>query len=220
MPETPEEIYKRARFIADGDGRLPIPMYVAMPQFPYEGEFYVKPLIEPLVPEPPRRGEDGPAECPRCQYPGDGVIWSDDEWILATDSQPSGLPVAVLLQPKAHLDLGQLDDAQAAAMGRMIVHLERAISSLDGVARVHVARWGDTDAHLNVFLYARPEGFGQFRGACLSLWEDILPPTPEGVWRLNHKTVADRFAESYGGTVHIEVQQADTSGIADRLSGL
>ncbi len=38
----------------------------------------------------------------------------------------------------------------------MTVRLERAIRSLDGVARVHVNRWGDGSAHLHLWFLARP----------------------------------------------------------------
>lgn len=219
MPETPNEFYKRARAIANQDGRLPIPMYVAMPSFPYDGEFQVKPLHEPMVPEPPRQGASGTDDCYRCQHPDDGVIWSDDRWLLATQEEPSGLPVAIMVQPREHLDSVDLDDDRAAEMGRLLVHLQRAIEGLDGIARAHIAKWGDGHAHLFVFVYARPEGFAQLRGATLTLWEDILPPLPPGLWQLNHKAVADALAASYGGTVRIQATAPGTSGLSDRLSG-
>lgn len=222
MPEDPRNVYERARMVAGGDGRLPVPMYVVMPQFPYEGDLHVKELVEPRIPEPPRRGDDGPADCPRCNNMDQGSIWVDDDWVLAIELQASGLPAAVMVQPKQHVDLGQLDDEQAGALGRIVVHLERAMQALDGIGRVHVARWGDTDAHLNVFLYARPEGFGQLRGTCLALWEDILPPTPQDVWLANHKAIAEAFAASYGaGRVTLQYERtSQADDIGDRLSGL
>ncbi|MQA03545.1 MAG: hypothetical protein GEV07_12770 [Streptosporangiales bacterium] len=221
MPEDPRNVYDRVQAVVDSDGRLPVPMYVVMPQFPYEGELHVKPLLEPTVPEPPRRGDHGPAECPRCMAVEQGAIWMDDNWVLAIEPQASGLPAAVMIQPKAHVDLGQLDDDMAGQLGRIVVHLERAMQALDGIARVHVARWGDTDAHLNVFCYARPEGYGQLRGTCLSLWEDILPPTPQDLWLGNHKAIADAFAASYGsGEVLIEFEMhTETEDLGTRLQG-
>ena len=58
----------------------------------------------------------------------------------------------------------------------LTVRLERAIRSLDGVARVHVNRWGDGSAHLHLWFLARPYGQLQLRGTFLSLWDSILPP--------------------------------------------
>lgn len=222
MPEDPRDIYKRIQAITDNDGRLPVPIYVVMPQFPYEGQLDVKRIVEPRIPEPPRRGDDGPDECPRCQYLEEGGIWADEHWILAVEKEPTGLPVAVQVFPREHVDLGELDDERASELGRIVVHLERAIFGLGSIGRVHVARWGDTDAHLCVFVYARPEGFGEMRGTCLPLWEDILPPTPKDVWHYNHKKVAEVFAETYGSGKVLVAQDAvpDFGEVASRLEGI
>ena len=80
----------------------------------------------------------------------------------------------------------------------MTVRLERAIRSLDGVARVHVNRWGDGSAHLHLWFLARPYGRLQLRGTFLSLWDDILPVIPEPQWRENLALVAAWLAE-FGG---------------------
>ncbi|HEX5540937.1 MAG TPA: hypothetical protein VFX60_05145, partial [Micromonospora sp.] len=45
---------------------------------------------------------------------------------------------------------------------------------------------------------ARPYGRLQLRGTFLSLWDDILPPIPESVWRENLALVAAWLAE-FGG---------------------
>ena len=60
-----------------------------------------------------------------------------------------------------------------------MVHVGRAVEALPGIARCHVYRIGDGGAHLHVFFFARPEGFGQLRGSFLVVWDDLLPPSPQ-----------------------------------------
>lgn len=112
--------------------------------------------------------------------------------------RPSGLPMVLILESRSHLDLGDLPNMLAAELGVMTVRLERAIRSLDGVARVHVNRWGDGAAHLHVWFMARPYGRLQLRGTFLTLWEEILPPIPEEQWRENLALIAAWLAE-FGG---------------------
>ncbi len=72
----------------------------------------------------------------------------------------------------------------------MTVRLERAISSIDGVGRVHVIRWGDGAVHLHIWFYARPAGMLQLRGMFLPVWTAILPPLPEGMLEAVNAAVA------------------------------
>src|SRR5690606_3238220 len=113
--------------------------------------------------------------------------------------RPSGLPMVLILESRSHLDLGDLPNMLAAELGVMTVRLERAIRSIDGVARVHVNRWGDGAAHLHLWFLARPYGRLQLRGTFLTLWDEILPPVPEAKWRENLASVAAWLAE-FGGT--------------------
>jgi hypothetical protein len=106
--------------------------------------------------------------------------------------------MVLILESRSHLDLGDLPNLLAAELGVMTVRLERATRSLDGVARVHVNRWGDGSAHLHVWFLARPRGRLQLRGTFLSLWDDILPPVPEAQWRENLALIAAWLAE-FGG---------------------
>ncbi|WP_373319488.1 hypothetical protein [Rugosimonospora africana] len=106
--------------------------------------------------------------------------------------------MVLILESRSHLDLGDLPNLLAAELGVMTVRLERAIRSLDGVARVHVNRWGDGSAHLHLWFLARPTGRLQLRGSFLSLWDEILPPIPESQWRENLALVAAWLAE-FGG---------------------
>jgi hypothetical protein len=116
--------------------------------------------------------------------------------------------MVLILESRSHLDLGDLPNMLAAELGVMTVRLERAIRSLDGVARVHVNRWGDGSAHLHLWFLARPAGRLQLRGTFLSLWDEILPPIPEHQWRENLALVAAWLAE-FGGTPLAEPPRID-----------
>lgn len=186
-----------------------LPAFTQWPSFPFEGEFRVKKLDDPVDVEPPRKGE-GDRECLSCAAPDEAYIWVSERWRVRAPDRPSGLPVVLILESRSHLDLGDLPNLLAAELGVMTVRLERAIRSLDGVARVHVNRWGDGLAHLHIWFLARPYGQLQLRGTFLSLWEDILPPIPEAKWRENLALVAAWLAE-FGGRAlaeppHIEWQ--------------
>lgn len=157
----------------------------------------VKPLAAPVEVEPPRSGEDA-AECIACGTPDDAYIWVSERWRVRAMDRPTGLPMVLILECRSHLDLGDLPNLLAAELGVMTVRLERAIRSLDGVARVHVNRWGDGSAHLHLWFLARPYGRLQLRGTFLSLWDDILPVIPEQQWRENLALVAAWLAE-FGG---------------------
>jgi diadenosine tetraphosphate (Ap4A) HIT family hydrolase len=182
-----------------------VPPFTKWPSFPFEGDLRIKQLDDPVDVEPPRKGE-GSAECISCDTPDDAYIWVDDRWRVRAMDQPSGLPVVLILESRSHLDLGDLPNLLAAELGLMIVRLERAIRSLDGVARVHVNRWGDGSAHLHLFFLARPYGRLQLRGTFLSLWDHILPPIPEEKWRENLALVAAWLAE-FGGRTLAEPQR-------------
>ncbi|WP_239088117.1 hypothetical protein [Planosporangium mesophilum] len=116
--------------------------------------------------------------------------------------------MVLILESRSHLDLGDLPNMLAAELGVMTVRLERAVRSLDGVARVHVNRWGDGSAHLHLWFLARPAGRLQLRGTFLSLWDEILPPIPEHQWRENLALVAAWLAE-FGGTPLAEPPRID-----------
>lgn len=147
--------------------------------------------------EPPRKGED-PTECAKCQSPDDAYIWVNENWRVRSMDRPSGLPMVLILESRSHLDLGDLPNMLAAELGVMSVRLERAMRSLDGVARVHMNRWGDGAAHLHLWFLARPYGRLQLRGTFLTLWDEILPAITESQWRENLALIAAWLAE-FGG---------------------
>ena len=110
MPESPEQLYRRALAAADADGRLPIPPLEEWDTFPFEGELRARPLRPPAE-EPPRQGEGG-IDCWRCAQGVADAIWSDDHWLVAPLPESSGLPVIVILYPREHFDLDGLPPAQ------------------------------------------------------------------------------------------------------------
>jgi hypothetical protein len=175
----------------------PLPDFTRWPSFPFEGDLRVKRLAPPVDVEPPRSGEDA-ADCVACNTPDDAYIWVSERWRVRAMDRPTGLPMVLILECRSHLDLGDLPNLLAAELGVMTVRLERAVRSLDGVARVHVNRWGDGSAHLHMWFLARPYGRLQLRGTFLSLWDDILPVIPELQWRENLAMVAAWLAE-FGG---------------------
>jgi hypothetical protein len=140
-------------------------------------------------------------DCRASSRPDEDFVWVTRRWRLRSygGSQPYPLPLILLLEPRAHLDLGELDDVLAAELGVLTVHLERAITGLGGIGRVHVVRWGDGGAHLHVWFIARPEGLLQLRGSALAVWLDVLPPLPIEVTGANEARVAAALTTSWAG---------------------
>jgi hypothetical protein len=193
-----------------------LPDFTRWPSFPFEGDMRIKKLAAPVDVEPPRSGEDA-ADCVACNTPDDAYIWVSERWRVRAMDRPTGLPMVLILECRSHLDLGDLPNLLAAELGVMTVRLERAIRTLDEVARVHVNRWGDGSAHLHMWFLARPYGRLQLRGTFLSLWDDILPVIPEHQWRGNLALVAAWLAE-FGGRANAEpphIQWQSPGSISD-----
>ncbi len=201
IPPAPNRVGTRAvnwaRVSLVQDTPPSVPDFTQWPSFPFEGDIRVRQLDDPVPVEPPRRGE-GNRECTACSAPDEAYIWVGERWRVRAMDRPTGLPMVLILESRSHLDLGDLPNLLAAELGVMTVRLERAIRSLDGVARVHVNRWGDGSAHLHMWFLARPYGQLQLRGTFLSLWDSILPPISEAQWRENLALVAAWLAE-FGG---------------------
>jgi len=199
MPLTPDEFYEHARSTANAEGRMPLSRMTGWEIFPFEPDgLQVVQLARPVLPEPARYGEIG-SQCAGCG-PAEGVIWEDASWRLSVPPDPTGAPLLLFLQPKEHHDLGDLPDDLAGDLGRLIVHIARAIEALPHIARAHVSKWGDGGAHLHVFFFARPEGFSQLRGTCMALWDDLLPPVPVRVRDGDATSVARALSGAFGGT--------------------
>ena len=201
VPYSPDEFFARAMAHADAEGRLPVPAQSMWEIFPFEPDGLRSRVLEPpVVPEPPRGGEGG-KECWRCADPERDAVWSDGRWVLASFGEPAGLPFCAALMPRAHLDLGDLDDVHAAEMGVLSVRIDRAVRSLGHVGRVHMNKWGDGGAHLHLMFMARPEGLLQLRGSNLALWEEMLPRIPDDVAAADLAAVA-RLLAADGGRAH------------------
>jgi diadenosine tetraphosphate (Ap4A) HIT family hydrolase len=184
------DITRRARDAYGANGRLALPPQVTWPIFPFEVDGLRTRLVEdPVLPEPPRRGETA-EDCSTCKEPDDRFVWTDQRWLVSMPSQPASLPI-LTLHTRAHLDFHQLTDELAAELGVLMIRVQRALSSIPGVGRVHVYKWGDGGAHLHVVLVARPLGMRQLWGMFLSTWMNILPPLPADEWAAirDHVTV-------------------------------
>jgi len=191
-----------ARVLAASEqGRLPTPAMAAWEIFPWEadgGAVVPKVLAAPGA-EEPRRGEPGGPDCGACSgFAHAEVIWEDEQWVLTTSPEPTGLPLVLTLWSREHLDIGDFDDEHAAELGRIANRLVRILEAMPGIGRAHVNRWGDGSSHFHLWFFARPEGFAQIKGSYAVEWDDILPPVPHEVRRTDLHAVATKLA-NWGG---------------------
>jgi len=176
VPETPEELYARVK------DDLRMPPVEEWDTFPFDGEMTPRALLAPVEEEERRQGEGG-VDCRRCAASDDEYVWTNERWRLFPIG-PTGLPVVLMLEPREHFsEPGDLPDDLAAALGILQARIERAIRSLGDIGRVHVCRWGDGGEHLHWWFIARPARIPQLIGSFAAIWDDILPPVPEEVWR-------------------------------------
>lgn len=196
MPLSPDEFYHHALVAAD-ERRLPLARMTDWDISPFESEgLRVSQLRSPVLPEPPRHGED-PADCTSCRRRNEG-IWLDDRWRL-THVSGVGVPLVLMLHPREHHDLADLPDDLAAELGVLSTHLARHVQALPHISRCHVYRIGDGSAHLHVWFFARPEGQAQLFGSWLVVWDDLLPEYPAALADADATIVADALVASYGG---------------------
>lgn len=197
MPLSPDEFYEHAVAAADDEQRLPLARMTEWDVSPYEAEgLRVSRLRPPVVPEPPRHGED-PADCGSCRRRDEG-LWIDDRWRL-TRLSGGGVPLILMLHPRDHYDLADLPDDLAAELGVLSSHLARHIQALPNISRCHLYRLGDGSAHLHVWFFARPEGQSQLLGSWLVVWDDLLPVYPDDMAEADAAVVVDALVASYGG---------------------
>lgn len=203
MPLTPDEFFENATALGEDEERRAIAALAEWEPFPFDPEsLRLVRLRRGELPEAPRHDED-PATCHSCAGTSGLLVWQDEAWRLIATAEPSGAPLVLLLLPKEHYDLGDLPNDLAAQLGLIIVHLGRAVESLEHIARAHVSRWGDGGAHLHIFIVARPEGFVQLRGSFFLVWDDLLAPVPRAVRDADAHRVGQLLAESYGGTASV-----------------
>jgi diadenosine tetraphosphate (Ap4A) HIT family hydrolase len=190
VPETPEQFWERAR------AGLRTPPVEEWDSWPFAGAPTPRELEPPVDEEPPRHGAGG-VDCWHCAPTN--VVWSDGNWVLRSLDKPSGLPVVVLLETKRHVDFPDLDDRLAAELGPLLVRIHRAVAQVPGVGRVHVGRWGEGSEHCHIWFMGRTARMMQFRSSFAAIWDDVLPPTPEDVWRENLELVRVALEGEVGG---------------------
>lgn len=142
MPETPEELWARAR------GALRAPPVQEWETFPFVGAAHPRELEPPVAAEPSRQGAGG-AGCRRCLDGEEGALWSNENWIVRAPP-PNGLPMVVLLETRAHHDFPDLPPDLAAELGPMLLRVQRAVFAVGQIGNVHVCRWGDGGEHCHV----------------------------------------------------------------------
>jgi diadenosine tetraphosphate (Ap4A) HIT family hydrolase len=83
----------------------------------------------------------------------DAVAYRDDEWTIGMAVEVPGRP---MLLTNAHIEgLDGLDDARAAAFGRLAARLTRAIKDVCGAERVYLVYQGEHAAHFHAMAMAR-----------------------------------------------------------------
>jgi diadenosine tetraphosphate (Ap4A) HIT family hydrolase len=189
VPETPEELHARA---ADA---LRMPPVEEWDTFPFDGDMRPRVLQPPVAQEEARHGVGG-VDCRSCAALDSDYLWTTDTWRLRSLREPSGLPVVLLLESRAHFaEPGDLPNELAADLGLQLARIERAIRSSGEIGRVHVCRWGDGSEHLHWWFLARPARVPQLIGSFAAIWDDILPPLPEEIWRANIAAVVAALDE-------------------------
>jgi hypothetical protein len=198
MAMSPDEFYAHAIAAADADGRLPLSRMTGWDISPFEQEgLRVSPLRHPVLPERARLGED-PTQCAACAGRDEGV-WFNEHWRLSR-IRGFGVPLVLMLYPRDHHDLTDLDDDMAAELGVLSVHVARHVEAVPNIARSHVYRIGDGGVHLHVWFFARPAGQAQLYGSWLAVWDDLLPEYPADLADNDADLVADALVASYGGS--------------------
>jgi diadenosine tetraphosphate (Ap4A) HIT family hydrolase len=193
MPETPEQLYARVA------GDLRMPPVEEWDTFPFDGEMRPRALRPPIDHEVPRHGAGG-IDCFACAAPDSRYIWTSGNWRLCTTDKPTGLPVILFLEPRAHYgEPGDLPDDLARELGVMLARVERAVRGIGDVGRVHVCRWGDGSEHLHWWFLARPARLPQLIGSFAAIWDDIIAPLPEDTWRENLAAVVRGLEEPATG---------------------
>ena len=188
MPETPEEFWARTH------GALRMPPVEEWDTWPFDGALAPRTLAAPLDAEPPRRGAGG-VDCWRCTHGDDAVLWSNEHWCVTSLGGPSGLPAVVILETREHYDFHDLPDALQLELGPLLVRVQRAVYAIGEIGNVHVCRWGDGSEHFHVWFMARPARIPQLIGSFAAIWDDVLPPLPDEVWRANLDVIRRELAK-------------------------
>lgn len=189
MPESPETFWARTH------GALRSPPVEEWETWPFVGPVQPRPLAPPQGVDRPRHGEGG-VGCRECAQGVDGALWYDEHWLVRPLPQPSGLPCVVLLYTREHLDFHELSENLQVELGPLLVRVQRAVYAIGDIGNVHVLRIGDGGEHCHLWFMARPTGIHQLQSGFAQIWDDILPPLPEDVWRANLEIVRRELAAS------------------------
>ena len=194
MPQSAEEIFALHRDRTDE----PDLSFVGWPAFPWvaDGDRIVARELEPPSDVDRVRGGEGGIDCWRCEHPDEGVVWSDERWILATSREGRGGLLKFWLQTREHMDFGDMSEDLAAEWGRLTLRLHNAMLALPHAGRVHLGKWGDGSAHLHTLAMVRPARLPQVIGSFAVEWDDILPEVPEDVWQREVDEVATVMANA------------------------
>jgi hypothetical protein len=180
VPEKPDELWERAH------DALRAPPVAEWDTWPFAGAAEPQALERPSA-ERPRHGAGG-VDCSRCAEGDAGALWSNEKWIVSA-LPPNGLPIVVLLETRAHHDFPDLPDELALELGPQLLRVHRAVLGVGGIGRVHVCRFGEGSEHCHIWFMARPARMPQLASSFAAIWDDILPPVPEDVWRANCELV-------------------------------
>lgn len=205
MPQSAEEVHARIAGAVGPDGRLPLPPSAGWANFPWEvADGAISPKqLPPPADDPGRFGETPEKPCEACAGFDPAVVaWEDDTWVLTHPGRPTGSPVALVLHPREHVDMGNLDDELASQLGRISNRLVRIVENLPNIGRVHVSRSGDGGSHLRQRFYARTARLAGVHGSQAVEWDDIIPPGPADVWRADLHTIATKLA-NWGGEARL-----------------
>lgn len=188
MPETPEQLYQRVK------DALLVPPVDEWESWPFAGPVQPRGLREPVEREPPLIGAGG-IDCWRCDASDDDYVWAGERWRVRVLG-PTGMPVVAMLEPREHYALlGDLPDEMARELGPQLARVDRAVRGLGEIGNVHVCRFGDGSEHLHWWLIARPARFEQLRTSLVAIWDDVLPPVPEEIWRADAEALRAALAE-------------------------
>ena len=121
MPESAEEVYARVVAAVGEDGTPPGAAAGGLGHLPVGGRRRRDRAqgAPPPADEKPRNGEPDEATCGACAAGDDLVIWENERWVVTRMAEPGGLPLALFLQTKEHLDFTDLDDELAGEYGRL-----------------------------------------------------------------------------------------------------
>ncbi|HEY7397013.1 MAG TPA: hypothetical protein VH538_01820 [Gaiellaceae bacterium] len=180
MPETPEQLWERAH------GALRSPSVAEWDTWPFQGGVVPREL-EPPSAERPRHGAGG-VDCSRCAEGDADALWADQHWIVRA-MPPSGLPIVVLLETRAHYDFPDLPAELVTELGPMLLRVHDAVMAVGEIGRVQLLRMGEGGEHCHIWFVARPARMPQLASSFAEIWDDVLPPTPEDVWRENCERV-------------------------------